>query len=271
MILIKGGEKFLKKIIFISILCAFLCGCGSQNSPSNDLTLPTTTNYDNTRICWGFRKIKNSPPEIPQNVVEMLKMYDSYYIGDTTKKQIYLTFDEGYENGYTPKILDVLKKTKTPACFFVTGQYIKEQPELVKRMTAEGHIVGNHSVHHPSFPDITDEKLKAEITELNDMYKNLTGKEMKYLRPPRGEFSERTLALSQELGYKNIFWSSAYVDWNTDKQLGVQNAIDKTISQLHNGNIILLHAVSKDNAEGLESIINEAKRLGYTFLSLDNL
>ena len=261
----------MKKTILICVLCVFLCSCTSQGSPSTERTLPTVTEYDNTKIGWGFRKIKNCPPEVPDNIKEMLGMYDSYYVGDTTKKQLYLTFDEGYENGYTAKILDVLKKTKTPAAFFVTGQYIKEQPELVKRMFDEGHIVGNHSVNHPSLPDIDDEKLKAEITGLNDMYKQLTGQDMKYLRPPRGEFSERTLALTQKLGYKNIFWSSAYVDWDVNNQKGVQNAIDKTVSQFHNGNIILLHAVSKDNADALESIINEAKAQGYTFLNLDNL
>ena len=264
-----------KMIIPVIFMCLIVSACGNNKNDASGnsagLTVTAGMGHDNTKICWGFRKMKNSAPEVPQSTADLLKRYDSYYIGDSGKKELFLTFDEGYENGYTPKILDVLKKTDTPAAFFVTGQYIKEQPELVKRMAQEGHIVGNHSVHHPSFPEVSDQKLKEEITGLNDMYNKLTGQNMTYLRPPKGEFSERTLAISKELGYKNIFWSSAYVDWDTNKQLGVQNAVSKVTSQYHNGNIILLHAVSKDNADGLETMINEAKAMGYTFKSLDGL
>jgi len=263
----------MKKILPIIATILVLTGCGS-NIPQNtqqQQAVATGTGYNNTKICWGFRKIKNATPEVPTNVKELLKRYDSFYVGDETRKEIYLTFDEGYENGYTPKILDILKKTKTPAAFFVTGQFVKEHPELVKRMAEEGHIVGNHSVNHPSFPEVDDTRLTEEICGLNTMYNKLTGQNMSYLRPPKGEFSERTLALSKKLGYKNIFWSSAYVDWDVNKQQGTENAVEKVVSQLHNGNIILLHAVSKDNAEALETIINTAKNQGYVFKSLDNL
>ena len=184
---------------------------------------------------------------------------------------MYLTFDEGYENGYTAQILDVLKKTNTPAAFFVTGPYIKTQSELVKRMADEGHVVGNHTVNHPSMPDVSDEVLKKELSDLDGMYYDLTKKNMKFLRPPRGEFSERTLALSKEMGYKSVFWSVAYADWDTNKQKGTENAIKQVTSQFHNGAIILLHAVSSDNANALEQIINIAKEQGYTFKSLEDL
>lgn len=265
-------KKILLLVIFLSF---FITACGNNKNESTDnnagMSVTAGTAHENTKICWGFRKIKNAAPEVPQSTAELLKRYDSYYIGDQSKKELYLTFDEGYENGYTPQILDVLKETGVPAAFFVTGQFITEQPQLVKRMTDEGHIVGNHSVHHPSFPDTDDEKLKQEITGLNEMYYKLTGKNMTYLRPPKGEFSERTLAISKELGYKNIFWSSAYVDWDVNKRIGAQSAAEKVTSQYHNGNIILLHAVSKDNADGLKTMINQAKNEGYTFKSLDNL
>ena len=263
----------MKILITIFAIIFALTGCGN-NVPQNteqQQAIATGTGHNNTKICWGFRKIKNAAPEVPADIKELLKRYDSFYVGDETKKELYLTFDEGYENGYTSQILDTLKKTKTPAAFFVTGQYIKEHPDLVKRMTDEGHIVGNHSVKHPSFPEVDDARLTDEICNLNAMYNELTGKNMSYLRPPKGEFSERTLALSHKLGYKNIFWSSAYVDWDTTKLYGAKNAVEKVVSQLHNGNIILLHAVSKDNADGLEEIINVAKKQGYVFKSLDNL
>ena len=167
--------------------------------------------------------------------------------------------------------MDALKENNVKAAFFLVGNYLETCPEIVKRMVEEGHIVGNHSVKHPSFPEVDDARLTDEICNLNAMYNELTGKNMSYLRPPKGEFSERTLALSHKLGYKNIFWSSAYVDWDTTKLYGAKNAVEKVVSQLHNGNIILLHAVSKDNADGLEEIINVAKKQGYVFKSLDNL
>ncbi len=260
------------KRLLIIFAAVFLTACGNnvlQNTQQQ--AMPTSDSYDNTKICWGFRKIKNAVPEVPKNVVQLLERYDSFYVGDTAKKELYLTFDEGYENGYTPKILEVLKKTKTPAAFFVTGHFVKTCPELVKQMAEEGHIVGNHSANHPSLPDVDNATLRQEIEDLNLMVKELTGQDTVYLRAPRGEFSERTLALTKEMGYKNIFWSSAYADWEVNKSIGAVNAKEKIISQLHNGNIILLHAVSKDNADGLELMINEAKALGYTFKSLNDL
>ncbi len=253
--------------IFIPLICLFvLGGCATDSSP-----VAQGTGYDNTKIGWGLKKVENSAPEVPQSWQNLLKKYNGYYLGNTTKKVMYLTFDEGYENGYTSKILDVLKKTNTPAAFFVTGPYIKNEGELVKRMVDEGHIVGNHTVNHPSMPDIDDGKIKSEINELDKMYYDLTGGHMSFLRPPKGEFSERTLALTNDMGYKNIFWSVAYADWDVNSQRGAEYAVSKVCSQFHNGAIILLHAVSKDNADALEQIINTAKEQGYTFLSLEDL
>ena len=262
----------MKRLLFVLLIVFALNGCGN-NVPQNtqQQAMPTAEGLSNTKICWGLKKVKNSAPEVPETYKELLKKYDSFYIGDQTKKEVYLTFDEGYENGFTPVILDTLKKTNTPAAFFVTGHFLKTNGDLVKRMVEEGHIVGNHSDKHLSFPDEDNATIRKDVEDLNLMYKELTGKDMKYFRAPKGEFSERTLAVTKDMGYKNIFWSSAYADWDPNQCLGAVVAKEKIVSQLHNGNIILMHAVSKDNADALESIINEAKSLGFTFKSLDNL
>lgn len=247
------------------VLCITLCGCKSYSSVSQG------DGYDNEKIGWGLKKVENSQPEVPSSWREMLKKYNSYYLGNTTKKEMFLTFDEGYENGYTAQILDVLKKTGTTAAFFVTGPFVDSQPELVKRMVNEGHIVGNHTVNHPSMPDISDEEIKNELTKLDEKFESLTNSHLTFLRPPRGEFSERTLAISSDLGYKSVFWSIAYADWDVKNQKGTDYAVKQVTSQFHNGAIILLHAVSPDNANALEEIINTAKNQGYTFKSLQDL
>ena len=198
--------------------------------------------------------------------------YSAYYVGDTSEKVIYLTFDEGYENGYTSKILDVLKQKNVKAAFFVTESYIKSNLELVKRMQAEGHTVGNHSIKHLSSPDLSDEELFYEINETAWTYKKLTGFDMpKVFRPPMGEYSERTLAVAHNMGYKTIFWSFAYKDWETDNQPGKQAAYDTVMSRYHNGAILLLHAVSSSNTEALPDIIDSLTEAGYRFGTLDEL
>jgi peptidoglycan-N-acetylmuramic acid deacetylase len=193
-------------------------------------------------------------------------------LGDTAKKELYLTFDNGYENGYTAKILDILHDKKVPTIFFVTGHYVKDQPELLKRMVEEGHLIGNHSWSHPDVSRISNMKLKEELDKVKEEVTKLTGqKEMHFLRTPRGIFSERTLAFSKELGYTNVFWSIAYKDWNAKDHKGWKHAYDKVMDQLHPGAVILLHSVSKDNAEALGKIIDDARQKGYEFKSLDQL
>lgn len=257
-------KRFFLFLMCLAVTVSF-CACGKTS------TVVQGTGYDNTKIGWGLKKVENSQPEVPASWQEMLKKYDGYYLGNTTEKVMYLTFDEGYENGYTAKILDVLKATGTPAAFFVTGPYIENEPELVKRMVEEGHIVGNHTVNHPSMPDVGDDELSKELSDLNDSFSKLTNTHMKFMRPPMGEFSERTLALTQKNGYKSIFWSVAYADWDTKNQKGVNYAVEQVTKQFHNGAIILLHAVSADNANSLEQIINIAKEQGYVFKSLEDL
>ncbi|MGJ7911730.1 delta-lactam-biosynthetic de-N-acetylase [Neobacillus sp. LXY-1] len=227
----------------------------------------------NQAIHWGFKKAVNEQPaEAGAQYDQLLAKYGAFYKGDPTKKTLYLTFDSGYENGYTPQILDVLKKEKVPATFFVTGHYLNSQPELVKRMVKEGHIIGNHSWHHPDFTAVSDEKIRVELNSVRDKTKELTGqKKMKYLRPPRGIFSERTMQIAKEEGYTHVFWSLAFVDWNINQQKGWQYSYDNIMRQVHPGCVMLLHSVSKDNADALEKAIKDLKKKGYKFKSLDDI
>lgn len=198
--------------------------------------------------------------------------HGAIFLGDTSRKDLFLTFDNGYENGFTAPILDTLKAKKVPAIFFITGHYVKDQPDLVKRMAAEGHLVGNHSWSHPDMTTIPDTRIKEELDRVKQAAAPLTGTDkMRYLRPPRGIFSDRVLQVTKELGYTNVFWSIAYKDWDVKDQKGADYAYQKVVSQLHPGAVILLHSVSKDNAAALGSIIDEARRQGYEFRSLDEL
>ncbi|WP_404451439.1 delta-lactam-biosynthetic de-N-acetylase [Virgibacillus necropolis] len=221
---------------------------------------------------WGYKKSTNH--EIPEigKYKRILDKFGAYYVDDSGEKVVYLTFDNGYEQGYTGKILDTLKKENVPATFFVTGHYVESKPDLVKRMVDEGHIVGNHSYHHPDFSIVSKKTMKKELETLEDAVAEITDqKQMKYLRPPRGIFNEQTLKWASELGYIHIFWSLAFSDWNTDKQKGENHAYEQVMNQLHPGAVILLHTVSSDNAEALPRIINDLKKKGYTFKSLDDL
>ena len=225
----------------------------------------TVVAYNNDLLRWGIsRRSNNETPAADPGAPELLKKYASVYLGDTTEKVIYLTFDEGYENGYTPMILDVLKEYNVKAVFFITGPYLKSHQDLVRRMVEEGHIVGNHTIHHPSLPQLDDSTLEEEVLGLERAFKEKFDKSMPFLRPPKGEYSERTLALTNNLGYCNLFWSFAYDDWYRDKIRGAQYAYDIVMRNLHNGAVLLLHAVSKDNAQALESIIKGAGEKGYS-------
>lgn len=205
--------------------------------------------------------------------VEWLKKYNGYYIGDTNNKYIYLTFDEGYENGYTAKILDILKANNVKAAFFVTVPYIKSNKELVKRMADEGNLVCNHSNTHPSMAAVTnEEKFKWELTSTEEAYKEATGYDMsKFFRPPMGRYSELSLNYTNKLGYKTIFWSLAYKDWLKDNQPNPEQAKKLILKRTHPGGIYLLHAVSKTNTDILDSLIKEWKSRGYEFKTLNDL
>lgn len=226
----------------------------------------------NNKRGWGLKRNKEHyQPEMPSSISSTLNKYGAYWIGSPKGKVVYLTFDEGYENGYTSIILDTLKSNGVKAAFFVTGHYLKNQPELVKRMVDEGHIVGNHTNTHPSLPDVSNGQIKKELQVVEKMYEDITGKKnMKYLRPPKGEYSERTLAVTRELGYHNIFWSMAMVDW-VPMSGGPEQAYRGVMDNLHNGALILLHAVSRDNSMALDRILKDIKAQGYAFKTLDDL
>ena len=220
---------------------------------------------DNKKIGWGQGKQVNdkNQPLGSTDAQSKYGKYDARYIGDDNKK-IYLTFDEGYENGYSAKILDVLKEKNVSGVFFVTYDYVKRNPELVKRMIDEGHVVGNHTWSHPSMPTVPLEQAKDEITKLHDYVKTEFGYEMSLFRPPMGEFSERTLAPTQALGYQSVFWSFAYADWDPDKQMDPEQAYQKVTGAAHDGAIYLLHAVSKTNTEILGRVIDDFRAKGFT-------
>jgi len=219
----------------------------------------------NKLLRWGIsRRPDNLPPKADPGAPELLTKYGGAWIGDTEKSVIYLTFDEGYENGYTPMILDTLAKHNVKAVFFITGPYLKEHQDLVRRMVEEGHIVGNHTIHHPSLPTLDDRQVEEEILGLERAFREKFGRGMEFLRPPKGEYSERTLRIAKDLGYCSLFWSFAYDDWYRDKVRGPQYAYGIVMRNLHNGAVLLLHAVSKDNAHALDSIIKGAAERGYS-------
>ncbi|PHV71433.1 delta-lactam-biosynthetic de-N-acetylase [Sporanaerobium hydrogeniformans] len=237
--------------------------------PSNSSTKEQGLPINNMKIDWWLVRAKNHElPGFNTQLSFKLEDYDALCLGDTSRKVIYLTFDEGYENGYTPQILDILKAKNVPAMFFVTDPYLTQNPAIITRMTDEGHLVVNHSVHHPSMPSIANdlEKFKNELLTVATHYKEITGKEMPpFFRPPMGHYSERSLALTQQLGYKTVFWSFAYADWDPKKQPEPSHAKTVMVNGLHNGAIYLLHAVSKTNTEVLDPFIDDARSLGYTF------
>lgn len=205
-------------------------------------------------------------------VVEFQKAFDKYgalTLDTSGEKVLYLTFDCGYEyENLTGKILDVLKEKDVPAAFFCTLDHIKKEPDLIVRMIKEGHIVGNHSATHPSFATIDRAKMAKEIENTENYLRENFGYSAKYFRFPAGEYNENALDLVSSLGYMSVFWSVAYDDWVTDNVRGKDYAIDKVMSRLHSGAVILLHSVSKDNAAALEEIIDKARGEGYEFRAL---
>ena len=204
---------------------------------------------------------------------EELKEYNAYYVGDAEEKKIYLTFDCGYENGNTPAILDALQKHQAPAAFFVVGNFLSDQPDLVKRMAAEGHIVGNHTWSHPDMSKIsTQEAFSEELNRVSALYQETTSQEMvKFYRPPQGKYSTQNLQMAKDLGYQTFFWSLAYVDWYQDQQPTHEEAFKKLTGRIHPGAIVLLHNTSSTNAEILDELLTKWEEMGYSFGSLDQL
>lgn len=232
--------------------------------PDESITL------DNKCIGYSYGVSKNGVPH--ENSVNAQKKFND--LGavaldeSCTGNNLYLTFDCGYENGYTAVILDALKEKQVPAAFFVTLDYIKRNPELVARMINEGHIVGNHSATHPSFPSISRKKMAQEIQSVDNYLRTNFGYSAPFFRFPKGEYSDNALELVKSIGYQSVFWSVAYADWDTSVVRGKDYAVKTVCERLHKGAIILLHSVSKDNAEAMGEIIDRARQSGYEFMSL---
>ena len=224
-------------------------------------------------ISWGlsFRQ-EGNPPVGPAGELQLRKM-DAAYLGDGSRKVLYLTFDAGYENGCTEQILDILEKHQIKAAFFLVGNYMQQNADLVRRMAAEGHIVGNHTMHHPDMSKLTDPAaFRKELEELEKLYCDTTGKTLpKFYRPPQGIYSEDNLRMAQELGYKTVFWSLAYVDWNNDAQPTREYAFSKLLPRTHNGAVVLLHSTSKTNAAILDELLTKWEQMGYTFAPITEL
>ena len=273
-------KKFLSKsdklVATLLLALLLLTSISVKNIIENTNTRDTNAKIvsagalSNTKIDWGIKREKDhKQPDLGKVNNELINKYEGISIGNSEFKIIYLTFDQGYEAGYTEKILDVLKENNVSATFFITAHYLNTREELVKRMIDEGHIVGNHTVNHKSMPDISDEEIKEEVLRLHQSIYEKFGYEMKYIRPPKGEYSERTLSITNSLGYKTVMWSFAYKDWDEKNQNGEEKAKKIIIDNLHNGEVMLLHATSKDNMNVLDYVIKKAREMGYEFKSLD--
>ena len=262
-------NNYLKMLVCIVITLLVLAIIMTTSSEVEE-TILTSSSLNNEKIGWGIKRNNNhTQPDLGATNKALIDKYNGIAMGNNEKNNIYLTFDCGYEAGYTAKILDSLKEKNVTATFFITAHYLNTAESLVERMISEGHIVGNHTVNHKSMPELSDEEIKKELMTLNQTLYEKFGVEMKYMRPPKGEFSERTLGITESLGFRTVMWSFAYVDWNEDSQPNKQEAINKIISNLHSGEVMLLHATSKTNSEIMSEVIDSARNEGFEFKSLD--
>ena len=266
--MINKKEKTESMIIVGAILIIFSV-CLIQLNFQN--IIPTVAGVENGKtIEWGIKRANNNQqPDVGEANRKLLEENEGICLGKDTEKIIYLTFDEGYEAGYTESILNTLKENDVKATFFITSHYLNTASELVERMINEGHMLGNHTVNHKSMPSISDEEIESEIMQLHQAIMEKFNYEMKYMRPPKGEFNERTLKKTSGLGYKTVMWSFAYFDWDEKKQPSLEESQKIIINNFHCGEIMLLHPNSKTNSEVLDTIIKEAKNQGYEFNLLD--
>ena len=265
-------RKRLQIFCLLLLPCLTLMGILGRGSPaalstSSDAAIPASA--DN----WGLSFPAEHEIPIGNATADFLTQYDAWYVGDTSQKVIYLTFDCGYENGNTGAILDALKKHSAPAAFFVVGHMIESAPDIVRRMATEGHIVGNHTYHHYDMSKLSDEAaFNQELTSLETLYRETTGEDMpRYYRPPQGIYSECNLEMAQKLGYRTVFWSLAYVDWYQDNQPTDEQAFSKLLPRIHPGAIVLLHSTSQTNARILDTLLSKWEEMGYSFGTLDEL
>lgn len=265
------NRKSIDKITNLIILCFIFVFTFSISSLNVNQTLETNAGtLSDKKIEWGIKRGDNhEQPELGNENKRIIDKYEGICMGNSEKPYVYLTFDCGYEAGYTEKILEVLKQNDVRATFFITGHYLNSASDLVKKMIDDGHIIGNHTADHICMPESTNEEIKEDVMELHTALYDKFGYEMKYVRPPKGEYSERTVAYTNILGYKTVMWSFAYDDWDENKQGREEYGKKKILDNIHNGEVILLHSTSKDNSNILDYCIKEIKNMGYQFKSLD--
>ena len=260
-----GKKQVLYVVLAIILLCiGMVCALRAVNRLGAAEAAAGITD-------WGLSFQSEGAPPVANASQEYLRNFDALYVGDTDKKEIYITFDAGFENGNTEKILDALKKHGVKATFFLVGNYFETQPELVKRMAEEGHTIGNHTYSHPDMSKIGDiQSFQTELQKNEALYRDILGSEMpKLYRPPQGKFCEENLKMAQQLGYSTVFWSLAYVDWYTDDQPTPEQAFSKLLPRIHPGAVVLLHSTSSTNAEILDELLTKWEETGYSFGDLE--
>ena len=247
----------MKRILFLipAVLMLLSTGCGAVPA-----------------VSWGLSfQTEGQAPAGPATA-ERLAELDGAYVDADGGKVIYLTFDAGYENGHTAEILDILQRQQVPAAFFLVGDYLERNADLVRRMAAEGHTVGNHTMNHPDMSALDTAAFARELEAVEALYLDITGEELpKFYRPPQGVYSEANLEAAKDMGYKTVFWSLAYADWDNQNQPDPAAALKKLNSRIHDGAVVLLHSTSATNAEILEELILTWKGMGYRFASLEEL
>lgn len=260
-----GKKQVLYVVLAIILLCiGMVCALRAVNRLDAAEAAAGITD-------WGLSFQSEGAPPVANASQEYLRNFDALYVGDANQKEIYITFDAGFENGNTERILDALKKHGVKATFFLVGNYFETQPELVKRMAEEGHTIGNHTYSHPDMSKIGDiQSFQTELQKNEALYRDILGSEMpKLYRPPQGKFCEENLKMAQQLGYSTVFWSLAYVDWYTDDQPTPEQAFSKLLPRIHPGAVVLLHSTSSTNAEILDELLTKWEETGYSFGDLE--
>jgi len=264
--------------VLLLFTCCFLAGqyAGKYTKEKAEETTSSAFSGSGTAPAsenWGLSFPKEGASPQANATPEELSASWAYYIGNPKEKVLYLTFDCGFENGNTPAILKALKKHHAPATFFVVGNFLETSPDLIRQMRKDGHIVGNHTFHHPDMSKIsTKEAFAKELSDVEKLYQEITGEEMtRFYRPPQGIYSPGNLQMAKELGYRTFFWSLAYVDWYEDNQPTKEEAFAKLLPRVHPGAVVLLHNTSDTNAEILDELLGKWEDMEYSFRSLEDL
>jgi peptidoglycan-N-acetylmuramic acid deacetylase len=264
--------KNLKWNMIVGVVCLFVVSFFAGQLAGKSLDVLSDTVLKSAEGNWGLSFQEDGKLPVANATIDEMAKYNAYYAQDTQEKVLYLTFDAGYEDGHTERILDALKKHQVPATFFLVGNYLETSAPLVERMIDEGHMVGNHSYYHPDMSKMSEDQFKKEVDLLADLYEEKFGQPMqKFYRPPQGKYSINNLKIAKKLGYKTFFWSLAYVDWYKDKQPSHEEAFDKLLSRVHPGAIVLLHSTSKTNGEIMDELLKKWKEMGYTFKALSEI